>query len=382
MVHKNWKTLNPAGSRRVLVTKELPGEHWIRVLKNAGCLIEVCTSDTTLSTHEIQAAIGTSCDAVIGQLTEFWGEELFTTLKKAGGSIYSNYAVGHNNIDILEATAAGIAVGNTPGVLTQTTAELAVALTFAVARRITESERYLRQGKFHGWLPNLFVGELLHGKTVGVIGAGRIGSAYAKMMVEGHKVNILYLNRYPNEDLEETISRFSEYNLSCGGDPVFCKQAESISQLLKESDIVSLHVALNRSSHHLMNTKRLSMMKENAILINTCRGPVIDEKALVAHAKENPEFRVGLDVFEHEPSLTPGLLDMDNITLLPHIGSATTWTRSGMASLAACNITGRLSSFPVWGKDDMHDFLTENPPKASPSIINADELGIPAYHHR
>jgi len=192
-----WRTHNPSWSKRVVVTKELPGGRWLEILSRADCRVEICTSTDILSTEEIKAAIGNLCDGAIGQLTEEWSEELFVALKAAGGKAYSNYAVGYNNVDVDKATKQGITVGNTPGVLTETTAEMAVALTFAAARRVVEADRFMRGGHFKGWLPTLFLGELFWHKTVGVIGAGRIGAAYARMMVEGHKMNPYLLRSLP-----------------------------------------------------------------------------------------------------------------------------------------------------------------------------------------
>jgi len=147
MGSKEWRVHNPSGQRRVIVTKELPGDRWLNFLTDADCKIEICTSPEVLSSQEIKAAFGGRCDAAIGQLTEPWGDELFAALKKAGGTAYSNYAVGFNNVDVDAATQHGIPVGNTPGVLTETTAQMAVALTFAAARRVGEAERFLRGGK-------------------------------------------------------------------------------------------------------------------------------------------------------------------------------------------------------------------------------------------
>ena len=148
MGSKKWRVYNPSGSKRVIVTKELPGERWLNILSQADCKIEICTSPDVLSTDEIKTAMGSQCDGAIGQLTENWGDELFAALKAAGGNAYSNYAVGFNNVDVDAATRHGIPVGNTPGVLTETTAQMAVALTFAAALRVGESERFLRDGKY------------------------------------------------------------------------------------------------------------------------------------------------------------------------------------------------------------------------------------------
>lgn len=363
----------------MIVTKMLTGNRWIEVLKVANCRIEVCLSEDVLTDSEIKAAIGDHCHGAIGQLTEAWGEGLFAALKRAGGRVYSNYAVGFNNVDLSAATRQGIPVGNTPGVLTETTAEMAVALTFAAARRIGEAERYLRSGRFNGWLPTLFVGELLRGKTLGIIGAGRIGSAYARMMVTGHHMNLIYHGRHENSDLEAYIAAYGDFLEAQGQPRVSCRKAESLEALLETADCVSIHTLLDDTTHHLINARRLAVMKKNAILINTSRGPVIDEAALVAHCRSHPNFRVGLDVFENEPDLKPGLADLENGVIVPHIGSATLWTRQGMAALAAGNVAGILLGYPVWNKPDIRPFLQGRPPMAAPSILNARELGLPMW---
>ena len=378
-VKTHWRTLNPAGDKRVVVTKELPGSRWHETLTAAGCRVEVCTDSAVVSVAEIRAAMGMRCDGAIGQLTEPWRAELFSALKAAGGRAYSNYAAGFDNIDLAAATRHGIPVGNTPGVLTHTTAEMAVALTFAAARRTGESERFLRAGRYDGWLPTLFLGELLRQQTVGIIGAGRIGDAYARMMVEGHKMNLIYYDLYRNEALERYVAAYSAFVQTHGQPPVTCRRAERVEDLLREADVVSIHTVLDDSTRHLINAERLALMKDNALVVNTSRGPVIDEAALVAHCRTHPNFRAGLDVFEKEPALAPGLADLENVVIVPHIASATKWTREGMATLAAGNVAGTLLKRPAWNRPDVMPFLGGNPPQASPSILNATELGIPLY---
>ena len=372
----DWNSHNPPGKFRVIVTKKLPGERWLEILTRTGCRVDVCTSAEVLPIEEIEAAMGDRCDGAIGQLTEAWGETLFKAFAAAGGRAYSNYAVGYNNVDVAAATRYGIPVGNTPGVLTETTAQMAVALTFAAARRIGESERFLRQGRYRGWLPDLFMGELLWRKTVGVIGAGRIGEAYARMMVEGHKMNLLYYDIFPNEALEAYVADYGDFLRSHGMAPVTCRRVETLEDLLKSSDCVSLHTVLNESTRHLINAERLAQMKNRAVLINTSRGPVIDEAALVAHCRTHPDFRAGLDVFEEEPALAPGLKDLDNVVIVPHIASATRWTREAMATIAAANVAAILAGHPVWNKPEILQFLEGGPPAVAPSIINADSLGL------
>ena len=379
MDSKKWRVFNPEGHQRVIVTKELPGQRWLDILSRADCRVEICTSDEVLSTADIKAAFGIRCDGAIGQLTEQWGDELFAALKAVGGRAYSNYAVGFNNVDVAAASRHGIPVGNTPGVLTEATAEMAVALTFTTARRVGESERFLRAGKYRGWLPTLFLGDLLWRKTVGLIGAGRIGSAFARMMVEGHKMNLVYFDLHPNRELERFIKEYGSFLKSRGEPPVTCRRSETIEEVLRTADCISLHTVLNESTHHLINAERLAMMKATALLINTSRGPVIDEGALVAHCRKHPEFRAGLDVFEDEPALSPGLAELENVVIVPHIASATRWTREGMATLAAANVAGILLGYPVWEKTDISTFLEGAPPRAIPSLLNAEKVGITAY---
>ncbi len=379
MAPKKWETQNPSGTKRIIVTKELPGSLWLERLIQADCRVEICTATDVLEVDEIKAAIGSQCDAALGQLTENWGDALFAALKSAGGTAYSNVAVGYNNVDVAAATKHGIPVGNTPGVLTETTAQMAVALTFAAARRTGEAERFLRAGKYKGWLMTLFLGELLWRKTVGIIGAGRIGATYGRMMVEGHKMNLIYYDLYPNPELEDYVAAYADFLKSRGEDPVICKRADTIEDVLQQADCVSVHTVLDESTHHLINAERLNLMKANAVFVNTSRGPVVDEAALVAHCQKNPNFRAGLDVYEDEPDMKPGLVDLDNVVIVPHIASATRWTREGMATLAASNVAGILSGFPAWNRPDILPFLAEDPPKAAPSIINADELGIPIF---
>jgi len=374
-----WQTHNPSGSNRVIVTKELPGKRWLDVLLQADSKVEVCTSTDILSVGEIKGAIGDRCEGVIGQLTESWGKDLLVALKAAGGKVYSNCAVGYDNVDIDAATELGIPVGNTPGVLTETTAQFAVALTFATSRRVVETDRFMRDRHLKGWLPILFLGELLWRKTLAVIGAGRIGAAYARMMVEGHKMNVIYFDPYQNKGLEDYVSAYGEFLRSKGEEPVSWRRAKSLEEVLREADLVSLHTVLDETTHHMINTERLALMKENAILVNTSRGPIIDESALVSHCKKHPEFRVGLDVFEDEPKMKPGLSDLDNVVIVPHIASATVWTREGMATLAASNVAGILMGYPAWQDEDISPFLKGDSPQAAPSLVNAKEVGIPAY---
>ena len=342
--------------------------------------MDICKSpDTILDNATIKTLIGTKCDGVVGQLTEDWGAELFEALKQAGGRAYSNYAVGYNNVVVPEATARGIAVGNTPGVLTETTAELAASLTFAAARRVVEADVFMRAEKYKGWLPDLFVGSLLQNKTVGIIGAGRIGTAYARMMIEGHKMNLAYYDPYPNKFLEDYVKDYSKLVESRGEAPITVTRCETVEDVLKTSDVVSLHCNLDENTKHLINKQRLEMMKPDAVLVNAARGPVIDETALVSHLQKNPEFRVGLDVFEDEPLMKKGLKECANAVIVPHIASATLWTRSGMATLASKNVAAILSGHQPWTEQDVLAFVDgpfDDLPSAAPSIVNAKDLSL------
>lgn len=322
---------NEKGEKRVVVTKPLPGTRWLDILTKTGnCRVEVCKpTERILSNEEIKALIGTKCDGAIGQLTEPWDDGLFDALSNAGGKAFSTYAVGYDNVRLGEATKRGIAVGNTPGVLTETTAELAAALTLSAARRVVEADTYMRAGKFQGWLPTLFVGNLLQGKTLGIIGAGRIGSAYAKMMVEGHKMDLVYYDMYANKDLEGYMESYSKFLQSQGHSGVSCRRAQSMQEVCEQADVLSLHCKLDDTTKHLLDANMLRRMKGDAILVNTSRGPVIDEQALVNHLNENPSFKAALDVFEREPEMAPGLEKCQNAVIVPHIASASEYTRAG-----------------------------------------------------
>jgi hydroxypyruvate reductase 1 len=375
---RGWRLENPGGKFRVVVTKDLPGPRWREILVAGGCELLVAESRDVIPPDEIRAAIeaGGRSDGAIGQLTEPWGADLFESLAKAGGRVYSNYAVGYDNVKVDEATRRKIAVGNTPGVLTETTAEMAVALTFAAARRIVEADAFLREGRFKGWLPDLFLGKRLYGGTLGIVGAGRIGSAYAKMIAPAHAMDVIYHDEVRNHELEVYFRDVSSLIARDAGRPIACHKAENLEELLEASDVVSLHVALNDRTRHLIDAGRLRRMKPDAILVNTSRGPVIDEATLVEHLKAFPDFRAGLDVFEKEPALAPGLADLPNAVIVPHIASATVWTRAGMASLAASNVAGILQGFPVAKTLRVEEYLSGAVPRRAPSIVNAKELGL------
>jgi len=379
---REWVIVNPGGSHRVVVTGELPGERWLQLLTAADCRVEIAQGHEVLVAAELRAAFANPCDAVIGQITESWSEEMLGALAAAGALIYSQYAVGYDNVDLAAATRLGLPVGNTPGVLTETTAQLAVALTFAAARRIAEGDRLMRAGAYRGWLPTMLLGSLLFRGTLGIVGAGRIGAAYGRMMVEGHKMDLVYHDVRENEELERYVADYAAFLVARGERPVTCRRAATLPELLGACDVVSIHAALTAETQHLIGAPELAAMKEEAVLVNSSRGPLLDEAALVAHCRAHPCFRAGLDVLEREPAMAPGLAELDNVVLVPHLGSATTFTREGMATLAAANAAAILQSWPVWpaarSLEDVRPFLEdEAPPRAAPSIVNADALGLP-----
>ncbi len=236
--------------------------------------------------------------------------------------IIANYAVGYNNIDLAEATRRGIIVTNTPGVLTETTADLTWAIILATARRLGEGERYLRTDKWKSWAPQLLLGVDIHDKTLGIFGMGRIGQAVARR-AKGFGMRILYTSRSPLE-------------------PALASELGAIqvdkATLLAESDILTLHCPLVPETRHAFGAAEFTAMKKTAIFVNTTRGPVVDEAALVDALKSATIFAAGLDVFEEEPKVHPGLLTCENALLIPHLGSATLETRTKMADIAVSNL--------------------------------------------
>jgi len=234
----------------------------------------------------------------------------------------ANFGVGFNNIDVEQATARGILVSNTPDVLTDATADITFALILATARRVIEGDRRVRRGEFQDWTPFHFLGSEVTGKTLGIIGLGRIGEAVARRAKGFDMPVIYYSSRQKDSRFEKTLgARFKAFE-----------------DLLSEADFVSLHVPLTDLTHHLIGPKELTLMKASAFLINTSRGPVVDERSLVAALIQKDIAGAGLDVYEDEPELAPGLKELENVVLLPHVGSATLDTRIRMAYLAVQNL--------------------------------------------
>lgn len=286
--------------------------------------VTVNPEDRPLSSEELYREIS-DADAVIGLLTDKIDAAFFDAAPNLKG--YANYAVGFDNIDVAEATRRGIPVSNTPDVLTTATAELAWALLFAVARRVVETDAVMRSGAWSGWGPLQFIGADVSGRTLGIVGAGRIGTAMARMSA-GFNMRVLYTSSSSrNEELERDLGA----------------RRVDFDELLRESDFISIHTPLRPSTRHLFNAEAFRRMKNTAILINTGRGPVIKEDDLVAALRAGEIGGAGLDVYEMEPRMAEGLKDCPNAVLLPHIGSATRSTRDNMALLAAENIEAMLA---------------------------------------
>jgi glyoxylate reductase len=311
---------------KVFITRELP-EIAFRLLKKNKISFDYYKKDQPIPRELLLEKIK-SCEALISLLTEKIDREIIDQMPKC--KIIANYAVGYNNIDIDYAKKKNILVTNTPDVLTESTADLTMALVLACARRLSEGEKLLRSGKFKGWKPKLLLGMELKEKTFGILGAGRIGSAVARR-AKSFGTNIIYVDSNRNLKLEEdTVAR-----------------KVSLNYLLKNSDILSVHLPLNSQTHHFLNHNRLNQLKRNSILINTTRGEIIDEKALIRLLENSRIMAVGLDVFENEPYINSELLKFTNVLVLPHLGSATKEARDGMAELAVRNVINVLKKKPA-----------------------------------
>jgi glyoxylate reductase len=321
--------------KKIFVTRRIP-QPGLDMLKDFDMTMN--PEDRVLTKDELIAG-SQGKEGVLCLLTDPITAEIMDALPTV--RIFANYAVGFNNIDVAAATKRRVAITNTPGVLTDTTADFAWTLLMAAARRLVEADTFCRAGKFKGWGPMMLLGHDIHHKTLGIVGMGRIGQAVAHR-ARGFEMRVFYADevRLAPERENELKATFV-----------------SLDQLLKESDFVSLHVPLMPSTRHLISKKQLEMMKPTAVLVNTSRGPVVDEKALVEALRSKVIFAAGLDVYEDEPALAPGLADLDNAIIPPHIASATTDTRAKMATMAA----GNLVAF----------FKGERPP----NIVNPEVLG-------
>ncbi len=305
----------------IYVTRHIP-EVGLTMLKEAGHTLDVSTKDGVLTRDELLTALRAKpYDAVVSLLTDQIDGEVFDAVPTA--KIFANYAVGFNNINLKDAEDRGVTITNTPGALTDTVAEFAITLMLAIAKRLGESERFLRAGKYEGWGPELLLGTDLKGKTLGIVGAGRIGYEVARRAHNGFDMKIVYYDVKQLPPLEADFG--AEYK-------------STVEEVLKIADIVSIHVPLLPETTHLINAERLRMMKPSAYLINTSRGPVVDEYALVEALKNNVIRGAALDVFEKEPALAPGLAELENVVITPHTASATEGARNEMSRIAAENV--------------------------------------------
>ena len=312
----------PLAPFKVYVTRVIP-QKGLDILNENIANVRVNTEDHLLSREEVLENVK-GLDGLLPLLTEKIDGEVMDT---AGEQlkIIANHAVGYDNIDVPAATERGIMVTNTPGVLTDATSDHAWALLFSTARRIVESDKFTRAGKYKGWGPMMYLGGDITGRTLGIVGAGRIGAAVAEKAV-GFKMRILYCDEFRNENLEQ----------KCGAKKV------AFEELLKESDFISVHVPLLESTHHLFNDSAFKMMKNSAYFVNTSRGQVVDESALVRALKSGEIAGAGIDVYEEEPKIHPELIHLDSAVLTPHTASATIETRTKMATMAAQNLVDGL----------------------------------------
>ena len=305
---------------KIFITRKIPKPGLDILRKNYE--IEVFPHDRVPTKKEILDGLKGK-DGLLCLLSDPIDAEVINSEPKL--KMIANYAVGYDNIDVNAATKRRIPVSNTPGVLTDATSEMAWALLFSVARRVVEADKFTRSGKFNGWGPLLMLGQDVAGKTLGIIGAGRIGTAFA-LKSKGFKMKVLYVDSVNNDKLEKELG---------------AKKVE-IDELLEKSDFISLHVPLISSTHHLIDENELKMMKKTAILINTSRGPIVNEKTLAKALKEKWIFGAGLDVYENEPEINKDLNKLDNVVIQPHSASATIESRTNMALLAAKNMIAGL----------------------------------------
>ncbi len=314
---------------KVVVTRRLPGDAVDRLRDKFN--VAVNPHERDLSPEELSEI----CTGAVGAITMLSDriDKIFLE-NHPQLKVVSNYAVGYNNIDIEAAAAHGVTVTNTPGVLTEATADIAWALIMACGRRVAEGDRFTRQGKFDGWAPEMLLGHDVYGATLGIVGMGRIGQATARRAL-GFEMEIIYYNRSARPDAEKALG---------------AKRVE-LDELISRADYISLHTPLTMATKHLIDKRRIGLMKPGSFLINTARGQVVDEAALVQALHNGKISGAGFDVYHDEPKLTPGLTELENTVLLPHIGSGSYATRRKMAEIAAENLSavleGRTPPHPV-----------------------------------
>ena len=304
----------------IFCTHRIP-ESGLNILREKGYFVDVTEKETPLTRDELLSTLRFKpYDAVIALLTDHIDGEVFDACPTA--RIWSNYAVGFNNINIEDAKHRGLTITNTAGTSSRAVAEHTVALMLALSTRLNEGDRFMREGKFKGWDPDILIGVDISESTIGLIGTGAIGHEVANILYKGFGVKIIYSDPIINKSIEDE----------------FGAHRYSIEDTLKQADFVSLHVPLIAETKHLINAERLSMMKPTAFLINTARGPIIDEKALVDALREKKIRGAGLDVFEFEPNVTEELLHLENVIITPHIASAREKARNAMSIAVAKNL--------------------------------------------
>jgi glyoxylate reductase len=312
---------------KVFVTRRLP-DAGLKLIQQA-CEAEIWPEPLPPPYDLLKRKVA-DCDGLVSLLTD----KIDAALMDAGPrlKVISNFAVGFNNIDIPAATARGIAVGNTPGVLTDATADMAFSLLITAARRIVEGHQYTLSGQWQTWEPLGHLGQDLVGRTVGIVGMGRIGYAMAQRCRGGWNMRVLYHDVYRSEKAENELG---------------AKQVD-IDTLLKESDFISVHTDLNEQTHHMFNAAAFRKMKPTAVFINTARGPIMDQQALHDALKSGTIFAAGLDVTDPEPpAMSEPLLKLPNCVIAPHIASATVGTRNAMAEICAMNLVAGLKGDPL-----------------------------------
>ncbi|MGI6575952.1 MAG: 2-hydroxyacid dehydrogenase [bacterium] len=307
--------------KKVLVTREIP-DAGLRLLE-AECEVELNLRDRNLTPEELYRAAQDK-DGILCLLNDRIDGDFLAANPQL--KVVSNYAVGYNNIDLKAATAQGVMVTNTPGVLSETTADLAWALLMGVARRVIEGDQVIRSGRKWEWAPTFLLGQDIHHKVLGIVGMGRIGQAVARR-AQGFSMPVIYYNR-------TKLSFAQEKELGVEYRP--------FTGLLQEADYISIHVPLTEETRHMFGSREFALMKRDAYLINTARGPIVDEAALAKALQDGEIAGAGLDVYENEPEVNPAFLALPNVILLPHVGSATIATRNKMAELAAINLLAAL----------------------------------------
>lgn len=307
--------------KKIYVTRKIP-DVGLKMLTDKGYEIDVREGSMPPTQEELNEALkAKQYDVVVTLLTDKIDSKIFDSNPDI--KLFANYAIGFDNFDIKEAKNRGVFVTNTPGAYANCVAEHAIALMLALTTRLVEGDEFVRDGKYKCWQPDIFIGTDLSGKTLGLIGAGRIGEKVAWRLMHGFDMKIIYHDIKRNEILDKEDK--AEYK-------------DTIEEVLREADIVTLHTPLLPETKHLINEERLKMMKPSAFLINTSRGPVVDEDALFKALKEGWIKGAGLDVMEFEPNPVAGLTDLDNVIITPHIASARESARNEMATVLADNI--------------------------------------------